>query len=112
LRWEGGKWSLVRFYGGKLGSNVSISSKVVNGEFALSQKWIINKVTFIGLEKAKRFKEYEVETNLKRNSVIKVSLDNSRQFVIVEVSKLSLLIGQEFKLELKLPRFVSDVKRE
>jgi len=39
-------------------------------------------------------------------------LDNSRQFVIVEVSKLSLLIGQEFKLELKLPRFVSDVKRE
>ncbi|GLT53416.1 hypothetical protein SLA2020_266860 [Shorea laevis] len=101
---EGGKWSLVRFYGGILGRNVSVSSKVVNGEFALSQKWIINKVTFVGLKKAKRLKEYEVKTSKSRNSVIKVSLDSSGLFVIVEVSKLSLLIGQEFKLELKLPR--------
>jgi alpha-glucosidase len=106
---KGGKWSLVKFYGGKLGSNVSVSSKVVNREFALSQKWIINKVTFVGLEKAKRFKEYEVETNLKGKSAIKVSLDSSGQFVIIKVSKLSLLIGHEFKLELKLPRFVSEV---
>lgn len=109
---EGGKWSLVRFYGGILGRTVSVSSKVVNGEFALSQKWIINKVTFVGLEKAKRLKEYEVKTSKSRNSVIKVSLDSSGQFAIVEVSKLSLLIGQEFKLELKLPRIVSEVERE
>lgn len=105
---KGGRWSLVRFSGGKEGGNVSVSSKVVNGEFALSQKWIINKVTFIGLEKAKRFQEYEVEfrkrTNLKGKSVMKASLDSSGQFVTVEVSKLWLPIGHDFKLELKLPR--------
>ena len=97
-----GKWSLVRFYGGIVGNKVSVKSQVVNGGFALSQKWIIDKVIFIGLKKGKRLKRYELETtngtNLNGNSVIKESFD-SLGFLTVEVSKLSLLIGKEFKLE-------------
>uniref|UniRef100_A0A2N9H0L9 Glycosyl hydrolase family 31 C-terminal domain-containing protein n=1 Tax=Fagus sylvatica TaxID=28930 RepID=A0A2N9H0L9_FAGSY len=100
---KGGKWSLVRFYGGRIGNKVSVSSQVVNGGFALSQKWIIGKVTFIGLEKkGKRLKGFEVETtngtNFNGNLVIKES--SSGNFLIVEVSKLSLPIGKEFKLQL------------
>ncbi|KAL4627939.1 hypothetical protein ACB092_05G202700 [Castanea dentata] len=98
-----GKWSLVRFFGGIIGNKVSIKSHVVNGGFALSQKWIIDKVIFIGLKKGKSLKRYELETtngtNLNGNSVIKESFD-SLGFVTVEVSNLSLLIGKEFKLEL------------
>ena len=75
----------------------------MNGGFALSQKWIIDEVIFIGLKKGKRFKRYELETtngtNLNGNSVIKESSD-SLGFLTVEVSKLSLLIGKEFELEL------------
>ena len=100
---KGGKWSLVRFYGGRIGNKVSVSSQVVNGGFALSQKWIIGKVTFIGLEKkGKRLKGFEVETkngtNFNGNPVIKES--SSGNFLIAEVSKLSLPIGKEFKLQL------------
>uniref|UniRef100_A0A2N9EVP3 Glycoside hydrolase family 31 TIM barrel domain-containing protein n=1 Tax=Fagus sylvatica TaxID=28930 RepID=A0A2N9EVP3_FAGSY len=76
---EGGNWTLVRFNGGVVGNNVSVSSQVVNGEFALSQKWIISKVTFIGLQKPGN------GTNV--------------QFGTVEISSLSLPLGQEFKLE-------------
>nr|POE66063.1 alpha-glucosidase [Quercus suber] len=98
-----GKWSLVRFYGGIVGNNVSVKSQVLNGGFALSQKWIIDKVIFIGLKKGKRLKRYDLETingtNLNGNSVIKESFD-SLGFLTVEVSKLSILIGKEFKLEL------------
>ncbi|KAM4112544.1 hypothetical protein ACJW30_05G148500 [Castanea mollissima] len=98
-----GKWSLVRFFGGIIGNKVSIKSHVVNGGFALSQKWIIDKVIFIGLKKGKSLKRYELETtngtNLNGNSVIKESFD-SLGFVTVEVSNLLLLIGKEFKLEL------------
>jgi alpha-glucosidase len=98
----------VKFYGGIVDDKAMVRSQVVNGDFALSEKWIIDKVTFIGLEKVKRFQEYEVEfrkrTNLKGKSVIKTRLDSSGQFVMVEVSKLWLPIGHDFKLELKPPR--------
>ena len=76
---EGGNWTLVRFNGGVVGNNVSVSSQVVNGEFALSQKWIISKVTFIGLQKPGN--------------------GTNGQFGTVEISSLSLPLGQEFKLE-------------
>ncbi|KAK9267738.1 hypothetical protein L1049_010171 [Liquidambar formosana] len=106
---EGGKWSLVRFYCGIVKDKVTVGSDVMNGGFALSQNWIIEKVTFIGLKKAKRLKEYELYTskgtksaNSNEKSGIRTSFDSNGQFVIVEISELSLLIGEEFKLEAKL----------
>ncbi|KAB1222967.1 Alpha-glucosidase [Morella rubra] len=103
-----GKWSVVRFFGRIRGNNVSVSSQVVNGEFALSQKWIIAKVTFLGLKKVKRLKGYELQTAMRisknGNPAIKTSSDSLGQFAIIEVSNLPLLIGQEFKLGLELIR--------
>ncbi|KAG6642571.1 hypothetical protein I3843_09G145000 [Carya illinoinensis] len=94
---KGGIWSLVRFFGGIVGNKVSVSSEVVNGGYALSQKWIIDKVTFIGLENGKRLKGTKLNGKPVRNTY----LDSHGQFLVVEVSKLSLLIGKEFKLELE-----------
>lgn len=76
---EGGNWILVRFNGGVVGNNVLVSSQVVNGEFALSQKWVITNVTFIGLQKPGN--------------------GTNGQFSTVEITALSLPLGQEFKLE-------------
>ena len=76
---KGGNWTLVRFNGGVVGNNVLVSSQVVNGEFALSQKWVITKVTFIGLQKPGN--------------------GTNGQFSTVEITELSLPLGQEFKLE-------------
>uniref|UniRef100_A0A7N2LCT1 Alpha-glucosidase n=1 Tax=Quercus lobata TaxID=97700 RepID=A0A7N2LCT1_QUELO len=76
---EGGNWTLVRSNGRVVGNNVLVSSQVVNGEFALSQKWVITNVTFIGLQKPGN--------------------GTNGQFSSVEITELSLPLGQEFKLE-------------
>ncbi|PQM43001.1 alpha-glucosidase [Prunus yedoensis var. nudiflora] len=55
---KGGKWSLVRFYCATENGSVSVRSTVVNGGFALSQKWIIDKVTIIGLDKVDGLEGY------------------------------------------------------
>ncbi|KAL9453311.1 hypothetical protein AB3S75_009004 [Citrus x aurantiifolia] len=106
---EAGKWSFVRFYSQMIKSNVNIRSKVLNGDFALGQKWIIYKVTFIGLEKFKRLKGYKLKTCtgrklIKNSPVIKASVNSNAQFLTVETSKLSLLIGEEFTLDLELTK--------
>ena len=102
---EGGKWSLVRFYGASCGENVFVRSEVKNGEFALSQKWIINKVTFIGLEKIGRLKGIELSTanrtNLYANPIMKTKSDNNAKFQVVEISRLMLPVGREFNLQLR-----------
>ncbi|KAK9286100.1 hypothetical protein L1049_014480 [Liquidambar formosana] len=99
-------WSLVRFYGVVVGNYVTFVSDVVNGGFAVSQKWIIDKVTFIGLKKDRTLKGYELYTRMGTKSSAKSGIRTSSvghgQFVIVEISGLSLPIGEEFKLELKL----------
>ncbi|GMI92002.1 alpha-glucosidase [Hibiscus trionum] len=101
----GGKWSLVRFHGAVAVDNVSVRSEVENGEYALSQKWIITKATFVGLEKSRRVKGFELSTgsttNLYRNPVLMVNLDVDAEFQVVELTKLMLPVGKEFNLQLK-----------
>ncbi|KAK2967697.1 hypothetical protein RJ640_017995, partial [Escallonia rubra] len=101
---EAGRWTLVMFTSEAVGDTVTMETKVVNGNFALSQKWIIEKVTFVGVSTAKSLNSYELFCNscgkLGRNWVTRTSLDGSGQFAAVEISGLSLLIGEEFKLKL------------
>uniref|UniRef100_A0A5B7AC29 alpha-glucosidase n=1 Tax=Davidia involucrata TaxID=16924 RepID=A0A5B7AC29_DAVIN len=103
---EGGRWTLVRFYGRVVENMVIVGTEVVNGEFALAQKWIVDKVTILGLKKVKRLKSFELITdmgaNLHGNSGIRTSFDAEGEFVIVEMTGMSLLIGKEFKLKLNL----------
>ncbi|XVF26484.1 hypothetical protein REPUB_Repub14bG0020300 [Reevesia pubescens] len=97
---EDGKWSLVRFHAGVIGDKVMIRSSIVNKEFAISQNYILNKVTFIGLEKVKGIKRYELHTN--KNGNITASFHSNGEFGIAEMSDLSLFMGEEFQLELRL----------
>ncbi|KAL5839714.1 hypothetical protein ACOSQ3_012406 [Xanthoceras sorbifolium] len=103
---EGGEWSLVKFYGGIVNDKVMLRSEVVNGDFALSQKWIIDKVTVIGIEKFKRLRRCELSTSRGRKLIEKTAVNemvnNNTQFRTIEISKLSLLISEEFKLEVEL----------
>ncbi|KAL2474144.1 Glycosyl hydrolase family 31 protein [Forsythia ovata] len=100
---DGGKWSFVRFNSGIVTNKLILRSEVLNREFALSKKWIIDKVTFIGLTKS----SYKIkgcrliigtESEHKELSTRMNSNDNG--FVSVEISELSILIGKEFILEL------------
>ncbi|KAM7530344.1 hypothetical protein LguiB_033754 [Lonicera macranthoides] len=95
---EGPNWSLVKFYGGVIGGEVVVRFEVVNGEFSLKDKWVIEKVIILGLKKeVKRMVRFEL------NAKLGISLDGIG-FVIVEITGLLLLTGEEFKLKLKLER--------
>ncbi|KAF9621892.1 hypothetical protein IFM89_028480 [Coptis chinensis] len=47
---DGGNWSLVKFSSELLGDEVKIKSEVVNGKFAVGQKWIIEKMSQYSLD--------------------------------------------------------------
>ncbi|KAK3430575.1 hypothetical protein EUGRSUZ_K01959 [Eucalyptus grandis] len=107
---EGNKWTLVKFYCEKTGNGVVVRSEVVNGEFALIEKWVIDKVTILGLRKGTRmmklrghelYNEVEAKSG-QRTMTIAGKLSGGGEFVIAEVSGLSLLLGKTFKLEVKL----------
>ncbi|WCJ24428.1 Alpha-glucosidase [Euphorbia peplus] len=95
----GGNWSYVTFEGGINGTNLFLKSKVENGEFAIGQKWNITTVNFIGLKNS-GIKEKEIGISMRKGLSLITSLDNNNgQFFNVQVSGLSLPIGQEFNLE-------------
>ncbi|KAL6973314.1 alpha-glucosidase [Sarracenia purpurea var. burkii] len=102
---DGGTWSLVKFYGRVVGDKVIVGSQVLNGEFALRQKWIIDKMTFVGMKgTTDRVKGYELiiikpEGNQNEDSIA-VNFSGNGRFVTIEISGISLLIGDEFKLEM------------
>ncbi|XAR56139.1 Alpha-glucosidase [Bertholletia excelsa] len=96
----GGRWTLVRFYSRILGNMVTVETEVVNGEFALSQKWIIEKVTLVGLEDFKLLKGYDLTSDPGGKLQVSPSFVVNGQFAIVEMSGLSLPMGGDFRLKL------------
>ncbi|KAL3739413.1 hypothetical protein ACJRO7_020778 [Eucalyptus globulus] len=107
---EGNKWTLVKFYCEKTGNGVVVRSEVVNGEFALIEKWVIDKVTILGLRKGTRMtrlRGHELSNDVEATSgqrTVKTMGKSSDggEFAIAEVSELSLPLGKTFKLEVKV----------
>ncbi|KAF7851421.1 hypothetical protein BT93_L3962 [Corymbia citriodora subsp. variegata] len=107
---EGNKWTLVKFYSEKTRNGVVVRSEVVNGEFALIEKWVIDKVTILGLRKGTRMTRLgghelsnDVETTSGHRTVKTVGKSSDGgEFGIAEVSGLSLPLGKTFKLDVKL----------
>ncbi|KAL9258712.1 Alpha-glucosidase-like protein, partial [Drosera capensis] len=100
-------WSLVEFYGDTLTHNrVVIWSRVIKKRYALSQSWIINKITILGLEKGRKVKVHRMQSVLgssrTRDVLGKVSSSTCNgPFQVLEISGFNQLIGQDFKLELE-----------
>ena len=97
------QWTLVSFYGALHNNSVSVTSKVTNGRFALDQRWILDTVTFLRIPKLAGNELSIVNgTSSMKKAIVKSQFDSSSQFVNVQVSKLSLLIGEEFQLEIEI----------
>ncbi|KAL6502175.1 hypothetical protein OROHE_024768 [Orobanche hederae] len=100
---DGGKWSSISFRSRLVRNKLILESEVLNEEYASNQKWIINKVTVLGLTNDFRNIEGgELVSGMgmsHRKLVIRVKSLRSG-FVILEVLKLSMPIGEEFRLEI------------
>ncbi|MED6193606.1 hypothetical protein PIB30_021258 [Stylosanthes scabra] len=96
---ENEQWTLVSFYGALQKKSVFVASNVTNGRFALDQKWIIDKVTFLGIPKDT---ELNIENGTSSMRKMVTHVTNSSEFVSIEVSKLSQPIGKAFKLEIQI----------
>ncbi|KAH6800434.1 Glycosyl hydrolases family 31 protein [Perilla frutescens var. hirtella] len=83
---EEGRWSFITFDGGLAGNQVVLESKVLNGDFAMSQNWTIGSATILGLKNS-------------NNSQCQLAADNNG-FITLELSNLSLPIGKEFKIQI------------
>ncbi|KAL2474780.1 Glycosyl hydrolase family 31 protein [Abeliophyllum distichum] len=101
---RGGRWTSIQYNGRISGSTVTAESNVINR--ALSQKWIVENVTFLGLKNVTKLKSHELImiTGAKwiKNSGVRTSLKASGQFAVVEMIGMSILMGNEFKLKLNL----------
>ncbi|KAH6774918.1 Glycosyl hydrolases family 31 protein [Perilla frutescens var. hirtella] len=103
---DGGRWTLIQYNGYILGSTAAVESRVENAEYALSQKWRLEQVTVLGLKHSVGLMSYElmIKTggNWIKKSAGKSSFDNGGQFAVVEISGISILMGEEFRLKLNL----------
>lgn len=98
---EGGRWTFVKFNSNIIGNKIVVKSEVVNGRYALDQGLVLEKMTLLGLENVRGLKSYElVGSHQQGNTTMKEKLKQSGQFVAMEISEMSILIGKEFKLEL------------
>ncbi|XP_015959807.1 alpha-glucosidase [Arachis duranensis] len=97
---ENDQWTLVSFYGALQKNSVFVASNVTNGRFALNQRWVIEKITFLGIPKHTELKIDENGTSSMRKMVTHV--ENSSEFVSIQVSRLSQPIGKPFKLEFQI----------
>ncbi|KAJ4977392.1 hypothetical protein NE237_002498 [Protea cynaroides] len=101
---EGGKWSFIRFYGEAAGNEVSVRSEVVNGEYAVSEKWVVTKVTFMGLKQINWFNRYQLDlkgVKLNENTTVRVSFDKKGGFGTAGITGLSLPLGKNFEIKLQ-----------
>ncbi|XP_042492824.1 alpha-glucosidase-like isoform X2 [Macadamia integrifolia] len=102
---EGGKWSFMRFYGKVAGNETSVRSEVVNGEYAVSEKWVLTKVSFIGLKQTNRFNRYQLYLNgikLNNKTGVRVNLKKNGGFGTADITGLSVLMGKNFEIKLQL----------
>ncbi|KAL1321003.1 hypothetical protein HN51_065723 [Arachis hypogaea] len=97
---ENDQWTLLSFYGALQKNSVFVASNVTNGRFALNQRWVIEKITFLGIPKHTELNIDENGTSSMRKMVTHV--ENSSEFVSIQVSRLSQPIGKAFKLEIQI----------
>ncbi|XP_074281736.1 alpha-glucosidase-like [Silene latifolia] len=103
---EKNTWSFAVFSAISTNNSITITSNVINRDFAVAQKWIINKITILGLRKRKKIQAYTLQAGgrMLRNHGSRLSSnpDKRGQFIVAEISSLQLSVGYDFILKLKL----------
>ncbi|RZC67828.1 hypothetical protein C5167_011527 [Papaver somniferum] len=103
---QGGNWTLVRFSSRVSGDKMTIQSEVTNGQFAKDQKWVIEKIVFVGLKKKKSslFRRHAWNLVQRTNDVSapKVTFNWKGTFGVAEVTGLSQTIAKNFNLEFQI----------
>ncbi|KAI3988669.1 hypothetical protein MKX01_027033 [Papaver californicum] len=105
---QGGNWTFVRFSSRVSGDKMTIQSEVTNGQFAKDQKWVIEKIVFVGLKKKKisLFRRHAwnlaQRTNVSDVPAPKVSFDWKGSFGVAEVTGLSQTIAKNFNLKFQI----------
>lgn len=103
----GGKWTLVNFSAQLGEKSMTITSSVVNGDFAISQNWVVENITVLGLTTGVKMDNSPVETprtGVRRRGdgfVLGSRTNDNDQFVVTELTNLNLPIGKDFKLDLQ-----------
>ncbi|XP_057812181.1 alpha-glucosidase-like [Salvia miltiorrhiza] len=98
---EGGKWSLLTFNAGLVGNQVFLESKVLNGDFALNKKWMIDKATILGVKREfKKIQGCEGGINMEDVKLDAKVEDDNNGFLRLELSKMSFPMGKEFRIEI------------
>lgn len=94
---EGGNWTFVRLNGALVGNNVVVESEVVNGQFALSQNWIIDRISVHGLSRT----DYNKMMTTRNRKLLNVKVEQVQNgFVSLEASKLSVPVGKNFRVQI------------
>lgn len=99
------QWSFVKFSSVIEDEDVKVRSEVVNGSYALNQKFLLEKVVFLGLESKETPKMASIFFNgmeVSGNSEVSARYQTYGGFGVAEIEGLSQLIGEEFELKFKL----------
>ncbi|KAI3895531.1 hypothetical protein MKW92_005663 [Papaver armeniacum] len=85
---------------------MTIQSEVTNGQFAKDQKWVIEKIVFVGLKKKKSslFRRHAWNLVQRTNDVSapKVTFNWKGSFGVGEVTGLSQTIAKNFNLKFQI----------
>ncbi|KAL8531715.1 hypothetical protein ACS0TY_008347 [Phlomoides rotata] len=93
----GERWSFVSF-------NSGLENNSLNGNFSITQKGIVDEVIVVGLKNDfNKVGGVEIVrgTRVDEEDLVINTVANEGGFITVEVSKLSLLVGKDFRVEIK-----------
>ncbi|RZC44528.1 hypothetical protein C5167_037474 [Papaver somniferum] len=97
---KSGNWTFVKFSGGVSGDEMTIQSEVTNGDFAAAQKWVIEKIVFVGLKKkTATFRRHWLDLFVNDAPASNVTFDWKGAFGVAEVAGLSQSIAESFDLK-------------
>ncbi|KAH9605890.1 hypothetical protein KSS87_015310 [Heliosperma pusillum] len=105
---EKNTWSFVIFSAISTNNSIIITSNVINREFAVAQKLIINKITILGLRNLKKIQAYTLKAGgrvLQNHESSLTSYSDKRgKFIVAEIPGLQLPVGYDFMLNIRLKK--------
>ncbi|KAJ4748357.1 Alpha-glucosidase [Rhynchospora pubera] len=97
---DGNDWSLISFGSDVVeGSEIKISSKVMNGGDGFGKDLVVEKVVFLGLDFDLEVRGVSINENY---SDVKVEYEKKGYFGVLRIQGLKQLIGEEFLIKVEI----------